>query len=60
MEREENLSTPRKTFKSGSDLYQLNPHMIAEEEGVNVEYNANLTSPGIWHRGTRMVALLGY
>ena len=34
--------------------------MIAEEEGVNVEHNANLTSPGIAHRDTRMVTLLGY
>mgnify|MGYP007058846197 CR=1 FL=1 len=30
--------------------------MIAEVGGANVEYNANLTSPGIQHSDTRMVA----
>ena len=32
------------------------PRMTAEMGGANVEYNANLTSPGIQHRDTRIVA----
>ena len=30
--------------------------MFEEVGGTNVEYNANLTSPGIQHRDARMVA----
>ena len=36
--------------------WKLSPHTIAEVGGANVEYNANLTSQGIQHRDTRMVA----
>ena len=58
MAREENWSSWRKTLKSGRDQLNLSPHTIAEVGGKNVEYNANLTSQGIQHRATRMVAHL--
>ena len=58
LEREENQSTLRKTRKSGWDRLKLNPSTIVEVGGANVEYNAKLTSQGILHRDTRMVAHL--
>ena len=44
LEREGNRSTRRKTLQSGWDRLKLRPRTIAELGGVNVEYNANLTS----------------
>ena len=58
MAREENWSTWRKTLKAGRDQLKLSPLTIAEVGGANEEYNANLTSHGIQHRATRMVAHL--
>ena len=38
--------------------WKLSPHTIADVGGANVEYNANLTSPGIQHKDTRIVVHL--
>ena len=35
---------------------KLNPRAIAEDGGINVEYNDNLTSSGIENRDTRLFA----
>ena len=56
LKREEELSTRRKIPKSGWDRHKLNPRAIAEEGGVHVECNANLTTRGIEQRDTRIVA----
>ena len=56
LKREEKLSTPRKRLKSGWDRHKLNPREISEDGGINVEYNASLTSPCIENRVTRMFA----
>ena len=57
LEREGNQSTPQKNPQVRLRLTENSaPRMTAEMGGANVEYNANLTSPGIQHRGTRIVA----
>ena len=56
LEREENRSTRGETLESGWDRLWLNPRTIAQERGVNVEYNVNLSPPGVTAQDTRMVA----
>ena len=56
LERGGNRSTRGETLESGWDRLRLNPRMIAQERGVNVEYNVSLTPPGITAHGTRVVA----
>ena len=56
LEREGNQSSPEKNPQVRLRLTENSaPRMTAEVGGPNVEYNANLTSPGIQHRNTRKV-----
>ena len=43
LERQENLSTRRKTLKSGWDWFRLSPHTFTGVGGIKEDHNTNLT-----------------